>query len=562
MLAADDKNRGRGNTPAKPSTRVEICVVEGDRDHPNSIAGVLRSAGYKVVAAEQAAQALDLIRSEHPKLIVCDYHLSADDGLWLCSQVRSIDAIADTYFILMAGEQHPDLRVVAWQAGVDDFLTKPVAPDSLLAQARIGIRFWCMQERLRNAATLDGLTRLSNHDHFTKQLDRENSRARRYGRTLSLIMMDLDFFKAINDTFGHLVGNEVLVEVARILRECAREVDIIARYGGEEFAVLLPETASETAANVARRIRENLHRGIPIPTLGEHILTASFGIADTDDVRVNSAVDLINLADQALYAAKHRGRDRIILASEIQDADNRGGAPLGNETEIEALRKRVAFLNTQTKDIHLQSIACLIQVLEEKDPFTARHSLNVSWYAEQIARQMGQSASTVRSVRNAGLLHDIGKVGIPDRILLKRGPLNEVEKLMVAQVPYMSARIVDPMRILDSELEIIRHQREFFDGSGYPDGLAGEEIPLGSRILMVADAFDAVTTDRVYRSRLEVDKAIAALRPSVGKQFDLRVFRSLEQSVHLDRAKWEQRIQETVNAFQLPLMLAQTRSAL
>jgi HD-GYP domain-containing protein (c-di-GMP phosphodiesterase class II) len=285
-------------------------------------------------------------------------------------------------------------------------------------------------------------------------------------------------------------------------------------------------------------------------------VTASFGIADSDDHRVNCAADIVDLADRALYVAKHRGRDQVVRACGLgEDAEF---ATTAQTDEIEVLRRRLTVLSVRAKDVYVQSVASLLQVLDEKDPCTARHAVNVLFYAEQIAEQMGCSRSTVKAVRNAALMHDIGKVGVPDRILMKRTPLTELERVVMEQVPLIGTRIVDHLRILESEVQIIRHQRERYDGSGFPAGLRGKQIPVGARVLLVADAFDAMTTDRVYRQRRPVEEALAELQKCAGTRFDPQAVTALRQLLDTDHEAWQRRIQDTVQAMSIP---ADTRLA-
>jgi len=531
------------------TTRVDVCVVEDDPQQRSCIAEVLQRAGHRVADAGSIESGFQLIKAEHPKAIVCDLNLADGTGLELVRQVRQDPAVTDTYFILITAHDAPEIKASAWDMGIDDYLTKPCDSRDLTSRIRVGMRIWQMQERLRAAVITDGLTGLFNHDHLTRVLDREMNRARRYGRPLALVMMDLDFFKAVNDTYGHAAGNEVLERVAAILRDSARSIDVPARFGGEEFTIIMPETTASLAAAAADRIRLSIAENLQLESLHGHGLTASFGVADTNDSRVRSAADLLDLADRALYLAKRQGRNRVVRADRMPDD---GGAPAaaGSDDEIDILRKRVAVLSAQSKEAHTQSIAALLQAMEEKDPFTARHSRNVSYYCEQVARHLGCAEALIRSVSNAALLHDIGKVGIPDGILMKRRTLTPLEKMVMSQVPLISTRIVDRLNILESEVQIIRHQREYFDGSGHPSALAGEQIPIGSRILLVADAFDAMTTDRVYRQRMTIEEALAELKGNRSTQFDPRIVLAVQQLLQERYGDWLARIEETFAMFQ------------
>jgi diguanylate cyclase (GGDEF)-like protein len=430
--------------------------------------------------------------------------------------------------------------------GADDYLTPPNDALDVVARVRVGVRMWALRHQLRSAAITDGLTGLYNHDYLNRVLETEMSRARRYGHCLAFIMIDVDHFKTINDAYGHLIGNTVLEQIALALKENVRDVDTVARFGGEEFAVILPEARSADALIVAERMRLAVQQTVYTRELRGHRVTASFGIADSDDPRLSTAANLVDLADRAMYQAKRLGRDCVVFASQIGEGDVAAGDECIQVDEVESLRRRVAALSVQAKEAYLQSLSSLIQALDEKDPYSARHSRNAALYAERVARAMGCSKGLIKSVRNAALLHDIGKIGIPDRILLKPESLGAIERMLMDQVPAVSTRIVDHLHILESEIQIIRHQREHYDGSGVPSHLRGDQIPIGSRILMVVDAFDAMTTDRVYRDRMSIEDAVAELVRYSGSQFDSKVVAALRSALGSERVMWEARIQETV----------------
>ncbi|HEY3244985.1 MAG TPA: diguanylate cyclase, partial [Phycisphaerae bacterium] len=490
-----------------------------------------------------------LIQQHRPLVILCDWTPRVD-ALALCQRVRQNSELTATYFVAMAARRSRKARAVALEGGVDDQLSRPIDARELLARVRIGFRLIEMQERLFKAAITDGLTGLYNHDHFNRLLDTELSRARRYAQPLALLMIDLDYFKAVNDTFGHLVGNRVLTAVAHTVRCCLRDVDTIARFGGEEFAIITPASTLDDALQIAARIGAAV-KSVAVDVLHDHRVTASIGVSSTEDLRVKNAADLVDLADRALYLAKHRGRNQVVGSFEVTSEGEAVG--MLQAEDIDALCKRVAVMSVQAKEAYLQSISALVQAMEEKDPYTARHAVNVSFYGDQLARQLGCSEGFVQSVRNAGLLHDIGKVGIPDRILMKSAPLTDLERSVMDQVPFISTRIIEPLRVLETEIQIIRHQREYYDGSGLPMGLAGEQIPLGSRVLLVADAFDAMTTDRIYRPSRSIHEALRDIQSLSGKQFDPRVVIALRQIAELRRHAVQQRIESALAAAELPV---------
>ncbi len=527
-----------------------MLIIEDDPDQRRLAKRMLDRAGFSIATASDTRTALELLNSDQPKVVLCGYELADHDAMQLCRELRHGAHLAGTYLILISAAARDDLALRALEVGADDYVVKPVTRQELTARVRLGVRMWSMHDQLRQAAITDGLTGLFNRDHFNRVVEAEMARSRRYGHPLALVMLDLDFFKAINDTFGHLTGNKVLERVAKVLRKGVRDVDTIGRVGGEEFAIVLPEARSEDAEQVAERIRVALPKSHSVQALRDHDVTASFGVADSEDTRVTSAADLFDLADRALYAAKRSGRNRVALGRDLDEGAEIAASIETNE--VEWLRRRLVVLSSRVRDVYVQSVAALLQALDEKDPHTARHAANVAFYAEQIAEQMECSRATRKSVYNASLLHDIGKVGVPDRILLKQSPLSPLEQMIIDQVPIIGTRIVDHMRILESEIQIIRHQREYFDGSGIPSALVGEQIPIGSRILLVADAFDAMTTDRVYRDRRPIREAVDELKRLAGKQFDPRAVTSLCQVLERNSDAWERQIKRTVDAARLP----------
>jgi len=547
---AIDPRRPRQGECVSHHREYDICIVEDHPDLQRLIFETLTRAGFVCRCASNGVEGWELVTAHPPKVILCDWHMPGLDGLEFCRRVREHTKLSDLFFVLMTAHDKAGSKTLALCSGADDYLIKPIDLDELVARVRVGQRMWAMQEKLRQAAYTDGLTGLCNHDHLARVLEAEINRSRRYGGPLSLVMIDLDYFKTINDTHGHLVGNQVLLQVADCLRATVRDVDTIGRFGGDEFAIVAPEATQDAAAVVARRVLEAVHQRVRIENIDNFRLGASIGVASTDDLRVKNAADLLNLADQAMYIAKRNGRDRVATADEVSD-DHVTPESLIEVEEVQSLRRRVAVLSVKAKQVYVQSIASLLQALDEKDPYTSRHSRNVASFAERIAHHMGCAEGSVLAVRNAGLLHDIGKVGIPDRILLKPTSLTPLEHAVMQQVPLISARIVDHLRILESERQIIRHQREHYDGGGGPDGMAGDTIPIGARILFVADAFDAMTTDRAYRSRRSIPEAVEELARCAGSQFDPLAVTALRELLDDHYAWWQNRINATTEAFPL-----------
>ena len=518
---------------------VDVCIIEDDADQRALLFRRMLEHHFSAITAEDAEAGLAQIRHHRPRVIICDMLLPGTSATELCRQIRADAALDATYVIVLTGCRDRDVKNEALTAGVDNYLIKPYDVDELIARVRNGLRISHLQERLRRAALTDALTGLWNHAQFRELLEREFARTRRYGGVCSLLMVDLDHFNAVNDTYGHETGNLVLQSTACHLLRLVRDTDIVARYGGEEFAVICPETTLEDAARLADRIRNTMREGVHVANFPQLIVTASIGVSATSDSRVSSIGDLINQADQALYVGKHRGRNLVIRSDEVRSD---AGVADVEQGEIDRLRKQIFALNMQGKELCLQSVWALVQALEARDARTAWHSRNTTFYAQALAEAAGLPAALQSAVANAAMLHDLGKIGVPDSILQTPAPLSEAQSAVLRQVPLMTCKILEPLRVFDTEIAIIRHVRERYDGTGYPLGLLADAIPIGSRILAVAETFDALTSERPHRASVDLAGAAARIEGEAGRHFDPKIVALLKKVLRTQRRRWQTRI--------------------
>ena len=338
----------------------------------------------------------------------------------------------------------------------------------------------------------EGLMRMSRSDPLTGCLNRrgleervtaELERSLREGDSLSIVLLDLDNFKAINDMNGHAVGDELLCWVVEGLRRAVRPLDSIGRLGGDEFAILAPGASESGAEHIATRARKLLSERVAVST----------GVACFPGHGVDHD-ELQRHADRQLYAAKHGDAKHFAAGSR-----------------------------------ELTWAATLARAVDARMATPIEHSTIVARYAAGTAQRLGWSGPDLAHLRIAAMLHDIGKVVLPDRILQKPDSLSDVEYEEVKRHPETGAALINRVEGLGQIAEWVRHSHEHFDGSGYPDGLSGDRIPLASRILLVADAFDAMTSDRPYRAAQSQAETLAELRRHAGRQFDPRCVEALDE---------------------------------
>jgi diguanylate cyclase (GGDEF)-like protein/putative nucleotidyltransferase with HDIG domain len=412
-------------------------------------------------------------------------------------------------------------------------------------------------QKTQEQAITDGLTGVKTHRFFMEALSAEWKRATRAGRPFSLLLMDLDRFKLVNDGHGHLEGDLVLQRVGRILEQNCRRSDVVARYGGDEFVVLMPETNIEQGRQLSTKLCSWIATD---PLLHEKNITASFGIASFPQ-HGSTPQELIQVADASMYLSKHQGGNTVSTADSSNVDETRQwkhdvleaylGVTLkrlfstGPEAFEEIYQRLDNFSQSLTPGAAdaaaagaehngeagpqgleslppavLDTVTSLALAIDAKDHYTQGHSLKVAAYAVLLCEAMGMGDIETEEVRLGALLHDIGKVGIPENILNKNGPLNPEEWDTMKQHVTFGAKILEPLRAISRIRKIVGHHHEYFDGSGYPDGVKGSEIPLGSRIVSIADAYDTITSDRTYKKGRAPEEAMAELERCAGSQFD------------------------------------------
>jgi len=403
-------------------------------------------------------------------------------------------------------------------------------------------------QKAQEQAITDGLTGVKTHRFFMEALSSEWKRSSRAGRSFALVLMDLDRFKFVNDFYGHLEGDLVLQRVGQILETNCRRSDVVARYGGDEFVILMPETTMEQARQLSSKLRGWVSAD---PLLREKNISASFGIASYP-LHGSSPQELIQVADASMYLSKHQGGNTVSTADHVDPNEAKRWkrdvleAYLGVTLKrlfatgpdafdeiyqrlrqfsdslpvTEASESKTADGPSALPQSILDTVTSLAYAIDAKDQYTQGHSQKVSAYAALLAEAIGMSDAEVQEIRLGAVLHDVGKVGIPEHILNKSGPLNPEEwETMKTHVTY-GGRLLEPLLPLARIRQMVLHHHEFFDGSGYPQALTGKNIPVGARIVTIADSYDTITSDRSYKKGRTAEQALNELERCAGTQFD------------------------------------------
>jgi diguanylate cyclase (GGDEF)-like protein len=361
-------------------------------------------------------------------------------------------------------------------------------------------------------ATHDRLTGIANRETLLTTLVAEVERAARHHSWLSVAFIDIDRFKPINDSFGHNSGDAVLRQVASLIADNIRASDLCGRYGGEEFMLILPETQPDEAVVLAEKLR-NLVALHPLVIAGQQRLQATISIGVAGDIGSQLQIDaLVDQADAAMYAAKSLGRNRTYLYRAVDENAPVRRAPISSEH-----RHAATAIGRWANDTATEALA---SVLAPQPHHRGRPSDMIASLATGIALEMGLPMEEIERIRVASLLHDLGKLAVPSEILDKPSALSDDEWQAIGQHPRIGQVILEQASSLREAIPVVLHHHERFNGGGYPHGLRGNEIPIGARIVSVADAYHAMVHDRPYKSALSHDQALAELRSNAGTQFD------------------------------------------
>ena len=495
-------------------------------------AAALRDGGVWVAAeAASGEEALRLVRAMVPDVVVID---AALPGMGAAATVRRLRELApgELSVVAVADDASIDRLSEVVPVGVSAFVAKGKSEDLLnaveLASTGKGVLspevgrklledvihlFEQQRNRansleqtvsdLRATSVTDWLTGLKNHGYFFDRLTAELERARRYDRSVSVAVVDIDDFKTVNDTFGHSMGDAVLRRVGEILRSQIRETDLACRIGGEEFGVLMPETGTVGAAQAAERIRQAI-ASVEMPGVGT--VHVSIGVAVFPD-QAGSRDQLFEAADRALYRAKRDGKNQVRVVGDYPAVGSGDTRPVG------------------------PVVGALIGALRMRAPDLVDQSIRVAELSVAIGTIMGMKAAELADLHQAGLLHDVGMLSVPDSVLLKQGTLTNEEWGLVRSHPHAGHDLV-AAAVHETVAEAVLSHHECFDGSGYPRGLRGDGIPVLARVVKVADAFVAGTSKRAYRVGRSPTVVEGEILAEAGILFDAVVAEALRTVLH------------------------------
>ncbi len=374
-------------------------------------------------------------------------------------------------------------------------------------------------KKLQKLVIKDPHTGLYNHRYFKEIMESEFYRTKRYNQLLSLIFIDIDYFRSVNDAYGYKIGDLVLKQFAQRLKKSVRMHDYVVRFGDEEFVIVLPGSSKSGALELGQRISNSIKMFNFGDGKNTVRLRVSMAIVSYPEDGMSRSSEFIEIADKILNRAKEFGGDKICTISDIND----NSIAHDKITTAKHLKQKLAKLTKKSNQSSIESIFAFAKTIELKDHYTGNHVERTVYYANEIAKRLKLPAEDIKLIEQASMLHDLGKIGISEKILLKKGPLTRREFNKIKNHPKIGVDIIRPIQSFHSLVPLILYHHERWDGKGYPFGLKGNEIPVGARIIAIADVYEALISDRPYRKALPKKEALRIIKENSGKQFDPKI---------------------------------------
>ncbi|MCR4289631.1 MAG: diguanylate cyclase [Candidatus Scalindua sp.] len=504
---------------------MKILIAEDDNITRRRLEKFLTDMDFEVVLCRNGLDAWKIIQSENPpNLLILDWMIPGMDGLEICRKVRKLTRDPYTFIMLLTSKDTQDDFVKGMAAGADDYITKPFNHNELRARLKVGKRIvelnkelLSVRDNFEKQATIDNLTDLYNRHYMVDILEKEFARALRYQTDLSCLLLDLDCFKNVNDTFGHAFGDFVLREFSAELKQNARKTDISIRYGGEEFMVLLPNTGVAEAQKVAEKIRATCEKKMYDDGHNSTTVTVSIGIASVKQHQLVEGKEIIACADKALYRSKAEGRNRVTVyikkPSRISEVNK-----ISEDKNLGHLKEGLSAILEKTKKSSIESLELLTRDICGEDH--KQHNHDVKRYIKLIGEKLALPPTIIETFQRAANFHDNFKVLLKKTLKAKDKVLNKEERIEIEDHPYMLSELIDLFDFFANEKSILQYHHENFNGTGYPDGLKENEIPLGARIFAMADAITAMLSGRLYKAKLSPEEMVVELADKAGTQFD------------------------------------------
>ncbi len=509
------------NMMVKDTKKRKILAID---DNPVNlqllVAVIKRISDLEIVTESDERLTVARAVEEKPDIILMDVMMPSVDGFEVCSQLKSNHNTSSIPVIFLTANNQKGAQLSGYASGAVDYITKPFEPEILISKIRVVLNMIGHVEHLLNEANTDKLTGLHNRRYLQDILSPMYRESNLRDKELALLMIDVDFFKKINDTYGHLTGDLVLKRVAQVLKSKLYAHDIMVRYGGEEFLILLKDTNIKVAEEVGQKLRAAVEEMTWDFTVEPVKITISIGIASNRTVVSEDSEELVRMADRSLYVAKNRGRNTVVCNDQIGREDEER---LDEQQTATELRDKVHELANKLKEQLFEVLKVFVKTQELRSPYLAQQSRKVAGYVRCVGRHMGIFERHLDTIYNAAILHNVGKLSLPDTIIQCDGELTEVELRQLRRHPRMAADILGVTELFKEEKEIILHHQEYYDGKGYPRGVAGREIPFGSRLLLAAVTWDAMLSGRGYRDAKSVSDTLESFKELSGSQLDPQI---------------------------------------
>jgi len=504
---------------------MKVLIADDENITRRRLEKLLTDMGFEVVSCKDGLDAWKVIESKNaPSLLILDWMMPGMDGVEICRKVRKLAREPYTFILLLTSKGKQDDFVKGMDAGADDYITKPFDQNELRVRLKAGKRIIELNEELltvrdnfEKQAIHDELTGLYNRHYMLETLKKEFARAQRYKTDLSCLLLDLDCFKDINDSFGHTFGDHVLREFSKGLRKNARETDIPIRYGGEEFMVLLPNTGIAGAQKLAEKIRTTCEKKKYDDGKNSTTVTVSIGIASIKQHHLTESKEIIACADKALYRSKAEGRNRVTVYMKRPSWTSENNQ-IREDEDLGYLKESLSVILEKTKKSSIESLELLTRDLGGKEH--KQHNHDVKRYIKLIGETLALPPTIIETFKRSANFHDNFKVLLRKTLKAKNKVLNKEERNEIEDHPYMLSELIDMFDFFANEKSILQHHHENYDGSGYPDGLKESEIPLGARIFAMTDAIAAMLSGRLYKAKLSPEEMVAELADKAGTQFD------------------------------------------